>query len=150
MIGAAFLMLLATPAELPSPATKPAKTESKSCREMILSSSRLGVTKVCKTRAQWRRYDDCHKSVTRYCSPKKKLASVGRAKPGSAAMSPLEGLRIVCKSVTATGSRLATQQVCLPKREWARMAEEANDTATKEVMGFSKRPERGCTASGCW
>lgn len=93
---------------------KNAKKSTKSCREMLLSSSRLGAIKVCKTRAEWRRWDDCHRSVTRYCTPEKKNARL---------YSEWKHDRIVCKDIKETGSRLSTQRVCSTAREW-RLAEE--------------------------
>lgn len=152
MISAAFFLILATPTELPASAAKPVKAESKSCREMLLSSSRLGLVKVCKTRAGWRRFDDCHRSVTRYCSPrKKKESAVTLASANKDGVTrPHEGLRIVCKSVTGTGSRLSTQQVCMPKREWERMSTDANESLNQRIRTFSTQPNRGCQArSGC-
>ena len=91
-----------------------AKKSTKSCREMLISSSRLGAIKVCKTRAEWRRWDDCHRSVTRYCTPEKKAARL---------YSEWKHDRIVCKDIKETGSRLSTQRVCSTAREW-RLAEE--------------------------
>ena len=105
-----------------SPAVAPAakmKTHSKSCREMLLSSSRLGTIKVCKTRAEWRRWETCHGSVTRYCTPKKKEAAF---------VSAWKSERIVCKDIRETGSRLSVQRVCSSAREWRLAEEEAQKT----------------------
>ena len=96
-----------------------AKKSTKSCREMLLSSSRLGAIKVCKTRAEWRRWDDCHRSVTRYCTPEKKNARL---------YSEWKHDRIVCKDIKETGSRLSTQRVCSTAREWRLAEEEAQKT----------------------
>lgn len=154
MIATAFLLMLAAPAEMPA-AAAPSKAESKSCRDMILSSSRLGVTRICKTRAGWRRYDSCHSSVTRYCSPKKRAAVSASLKAdsrvlASAATHP-DSLKVVCKNIKQTGTRVGyDHRVCMPKLEWDRMSDEANGTANKEVGSFSKQPNRGCTASGCF
>lgn len=152
MIGLAVALLLAAPAQSPSAAPR---AESKSCRDMILSSSRLGVTKVCKTRAGWRRYDACHSSVTRYCSPKKRAAESAALKADSRALASVArhpaSLKVVCKTVRQTGTRVGyDHRVCMPKVEWDRMSEDANGTANKEVGSFSKQPNRGCAASGCW
>lgn len=137
MFSAALLMILTTPSEMPAQAVaKPAKTASKSCREMLLSSSRLGAVKICKTRAGWRRWEACHGSVTRYCTPKKKEDQL---------LSQWRGDRIICKDIKETGSRLSVQRVCSSAREW-RLAEEeaqrganARNMATK-LFGGSEDP----------
>lgn len=125
MIGTALLLMLSSPTEI---ATKvqPAKTASKSCREMLMSSSRLGLIKVCKTRAEWRRWEACHGSVTRYCTPKKKE---------DALLSQWRSDRIVCKDIKETGSRIRVQRVCSTAREW-RLAEEE---AQKVLMDRQSR-----------
>lgn len=154
MIDVALLMMLAAPAESAAAAAPP-KSESKSCRDMILSSSRLGITKVCKTRAGWRRFDACHSSVTRYCSPKKRAATYASLKAdprnlASAAKHPAS-LKVVCKNVKQTGTRVGyDHRVCMPQREWDRMSNDANGTANKEVATFSKQPNRSCTLAGCF
>lgn len=127
MFGTALLMLLAVPATEPVAAiAQTEKKNSKSCREMLLSSSRLGTIKVCKTRAEWRRWQDCHGSVTRYCTPKKKEAAL---------VSSWKSDRIVCKDIKETGSRLSVQRVCSSAREW-RLAEEE---AQKVLMDRQSR-----------
>ncbi|HET9354614.1 MAG TPA: hypothetical protein VFO42_00465 [Sphingomicrobium sp.] len=130
MIHAAMLMFLAVPAEMPaSTAVMPSKTASKSCREMLLSSSRLGMIKICKTRAEWRRWESCHGSVTRYCTPKKKEAAL---------LSSWKSDRIVCKDIKETGSRLSVQRVCSSAREWRLAEEEAQkvlmDRQTRSML----------------
>ena len=132
MIGATLLLLVATPADVPAASiaqsaaptpvatdAKPAKNTTKSCREMLMSSSRLGAIKVCKTRAEWRRWDDCHRSVTRYCTPEKKTERL---------VSEWKSDRMVCKDIKVTGSRLSTQRVCSTAREWRLAEEEAQKT----------------------
>lgn len=125
MIGTALLLMLSSPTEM---ATKvqPAKNSAKSCREMLMSSSRLGMIKVCKTRAEWRRWEACHGSVTRYCTPKKKQ---------DALLSQWKSDRIVCKDLKETGSRIRVQRVCSTAREW-RLAEEE---AQKVLMDRQSR-----------
>lgn len=131
MFGTALLMMLSVPAEAQSiPLAKPAKIESKSCREMLMSSSRLGLIKVCKTRAQWRRWEACHGSVTRYCTPKKKEAAL---------LSEWKSNRIVCKDIKETGSRLSVQRVCASAREW-RLAEEESQKALFDRQAQNKYP----------
>ena len=111
-----------------SPVPKGAKASSKSCRELLMSSSRLGAIKVCKTRAEWRRWDDCHRSVTRYCAPEKKAERL---------YSEWKHDRIVCKDIKETGSRLSVQRVCSTAREW-RLAEEEAQKALKDRQSMSK------------
>ena len=110
------------------PVPEGAKKSTKSCREMLLSSSRLGAVKVCKTRAEWRRWDDCHRSVTRYCTPEKKNARL---------YSEWKHDRIVCKDIKETGSRLGQQRVCSTAREW-RLAEEEAQKAIRDRQSMSK------------
>lgn len=121
-----------TQAEAPAAVKAAAKAESKSCREMILSSSRLGMVKVCKTRAGWRRFEACHASVTRYCTPKRIRAKLERT-----AFQNLDDARIICRDTVATGSRLAKQRICLPKREWDRQFQEANDSVNGRIRAHS-------------
>lgn len=136
----AALLIQAAPSAAASPAvaivpavapvaSKP-KTASKSCREMLLSSSRLGTIKICKTRAEWRRWQDCHGSVTRYCTPKKKEAAL---------LSEWKSNRIVCKDIKQTGSRLRVERVCASAREW-RLAEEESQKALSDRQAQSKYP----------
>lgn len=99
------LALLSTPAD----AARPSKMQTVSCREMLMSSSRLGKIKVCKTRAEWRRWESCHSSVTRYCNPKKKTVQVTGLDPSE---------KLVCKYIKETGSRVGQQRMCATKREW--------------------------------
>ena len=80
----------------------------KVCREMLMSSSRLGVMKVCKTRAQWARWERCH-SATRYCAPPRQQTVTVAALPGG---------KLVCKYLKTTGSRIEQQKVCATERQW--------------------------------
>ena len=65
------------------------------------------------------------------------------------ASDPIKGAKLICREIKMTGSRLRNKRACLTKREWDRMSDDANGTATKEWSTFSKKPERGCTLSGC-
>lgn len=115
------------------PVPKNAKKSTKSCREMLMSSSRLGTIKVCKTRAEWRRWDDCHRSVTRYCTPEKKAQRL---------YSEWKHDRQVCKDIKETGSRLSTQRVCSTAREW-RLAEEEAQKALRDRQNMSTLTNEG-------
>jgi hypothetical protein len=39
-----------------------------------------------------------------------------------------EDSKIICKTVLGTGSRLDTQRLCMPKREWQRMWDNSKET----------------------
>jgi hypothetical protein len=64
------------------------------------------------------------------------------ATPPAAAQpaTPPEDAKVVCKTVTITGSRLGGKRVSMPKREWGRMNEQ-NEQAAREVQdNYSKAP----------
>ena len=119
----ALLLQTAAPAESwKPPATMPAGTstvevpavkQTRFCRDMMNSSSRLGAFKVCKTRAEWARWDKCH-SATRYCAPVK-----------TAALPDNEDL--VCKYFKVTGSRIAQEKYCASRRQWDVMEQEMQE-----------------------
>jgi hypothetical protein len=92
----------------------PAVKQTRYCRDMFNSSSRLGSFKVCKTRAEWQRWDRCH-SATRYCAPVR-----------TAVLKDNEDL--VCKYLKVTGSRIAQEKVCATRLQWQRMEQETQDT----------------------
>ena len=46
--------------------------------------------------------------------------------------------RIVCRVLVGTGSRLNSQRICLPKKEWRRLAEEGEEV-TREMQDKSSR-----------
>lgn len=126
----AATLLALSPAATPAAAAVTPKSETRFCREMFKSSSRVHSVKVCKTRLEWRRWEACHASVTRYCTPRnKRLAAsqVGRETPF-----PLnDDSRIICRLVKETGTRIVTQELCLPKREWDRMWVETSEGLRK-------------------
>lgn len=99
------------------PAAAPAK-ESKICRDMLTSSSRVRPVKVCKTRAQWQRWQRCH-SATRYCAPPRQATVTVASLPGD---------KLICKYVKETGSRLMQQKVCATKRQWELTELETQET----------------------
>jgi hypothetical protein len=122
------------------PATPTLKGEpTRICREMNNASSRLYATKVCRTRAEWRRWEACHGSVTRYCTPKKKT-SVEVASLGRETAFPLnEDSRIICRPLKETGTRIVVHETCLPKREWDRMWTDTSEAVRKLQGDFSTR-----------
>ena len=75
---------------------------------MVMSSSRLGAIKVCKTRAQWQRWERCH-SATRYCPPPRQQTVTVASLPGD---------KLICKYMRTTGSRIDQQKVCGTKSQW--------------------------------
>ena len=92
--------------------------ESRTCREMLVSSSRLGAVKVCKTRAQWQRWERCH-SATRYCPPPRQQTVTVASLPGD---------KLICKYLKTTGSRLEQEKICATKRQWELTELEAQET----------------------
>jgi hypothetical protein len=111
------------------------------CREMNNASSRLYAMKVCRTRAEWRRWEACHGSVTRYCAPKK--AVVETASLGRETAFPLnDDSRILCRDLKETGTRIIVHQICLPKREWDRMWTDTSEAVRKLQGDFSTRAPR--------
>ena len=56
-------------------------------------------------------------------------AAATQATGASAAIDPnLEDKRIVCRTLIGTGSRLNSERVCLPKKEWRRMHDQGRET----------------------
>jgi hypothetical protein len=53
---------------------------------------------------------------------------------------PSDDAKIVCKTVTPTGSRLGGQRICLPKREWRRLHETGQEATRDMQDAFSKQP----------
>ena len=88
--------------------------QTRYCRDMMNSSTRLGAFKVCKTRSEWARWDKCH-SATRYCAPVK-----------TAFLKDNEDL--VCKYLKVTGSRIAQEKICASRRQWDVMEQETQET----------------------
>lgn len=122
MMMASMMVAASDPA--PQEAASLEGAPTKYCREMGSAASRNQAIKVCRTRAQWIRMKACNDSTT-YCAPKK-LAS---ATLGRETAFPLnEDSRIICRRVSATGTRLTSQRTCLPQREWQRMWDESRGT----------------------
>jgi hypothetical protein len=104
----------------------PAIKQSRTCREMMNSSSRVGAPfRVCKTRAEWRRWDRCH-SATRYCAPVK------------TAFLP-DQQDLICKYLKVTGSRIAQEKVCATRRHWELSELETQETI-RNRQNQSKQP----------
>lgn len=115
------LATLVSESTAPVPATAMSQLEGEAmlCRDMAMSSSRLDRVKVCKSRAEWRRWDLCHTSVPRDCSPKKKTVGV-------AGLSPSD--KLICKTFRETASRIGQRRFCATKREWELVELDLQDT----------------------
>lgn len=103
----------------------PAIKQSRTCREMFNSSSRLGAMRVCKTRAEWQRWEKCH-SATRYCAPIK------------TAFLP-DNQDLICKYLKVTGSRIAQEKICATRRQWD-LAEQETQETIRNRQNQSKQP----------
>ena len=117
LLSALLLQTAATtPTEVPVIQAPPA--EHKTCRDMLVSSSRLGAIKVCKTRAQWARWERCH-GATRYCAPPVRQ---------TVAVPSLPDDKLVCKYLKVTGSHIEQQKICATKRQWELTELESQET----------------------
>ena len=127
----AFLVHAAasTPPETAQPAAAPA-TPHRICRDMMVSSSRLGTVRVCKSKTAWERWQRCH-SATRYCDPPRKSTVTVVSLPGD---------KLVCKFLKTTGSRIEQQKVCATKRQW--------DVAEQEVQETIRDRQNRSTLTG--
>jgi hypothetical protein len=56
------------------------------------------------------------------------------------AATPADDAKIVCRTITPTGSRLGGKRICLSKKEWRRMHEAGQEAAGDIQDEFSKRP----------
>lgn len=132
---ASVMLSLAAAVSNPEPQVVLGKIEKPlQCRIMVSGASRSGDISICRTKAAWRELESC-RGATRYCSPEQKAALNAR----HTAFSLSEDSRIVCRLLSATGSRLRSQQTCLPRREWQRMWDE-NSTAVRKLQDQSIRP----------
>ena len=125
-VMASMMVVASDPAPQQAASLKGAPTRY--CRELGSAASRNQAIMICRTRAQWQRREACV-GATRYCAPVKKVAS---ATFGREAAFPLnEDSRIVCRRLRVTGTRLTSQQACLPQREWERMWKDSAEAALK-------------------
>jgi hypothetical protein len=65
------------------------------------------------------------------------------AQAATPAQRPPEDMRIVCRTLQGTGSRLNTERVCLPKREWQRMWDNGREEAGSLQDHASKQDPSG-------
>ena len=132
-------MMVAASDPLPTPAASLAGQPTRYCRELGTAASRSQAIMICRTRAQWQRRDSCQ-GATRYCTPRKRVASLSGLPPGLTPFPLNEDSRILCKVVKMTGSRLYSTNVCLPKREWDRMHDNSKEEVSDLQDNYSKRP----------
>ena len=106
------------------------------CRVMVAGVSRSADITICRTKAAWRELEAC-RGATRYCSPEQKAAINAK----HTAFSLSEDSRIICRLLSATGSRLRAQQTCMPRREWQRMWDDSS-SGVRELQDQSTRSGR--------
>lgn len=111
-------MLAAMSGDGPMAADASSDSATMSCRNMSMSNSRLDRVKVCKSTEEWRRWDLCHTSVPRECSPKKKTVRVAGLLPSE---------KLICKTFRETASRIGQRRFCATKREWELVELESQD-----------------------
>lgn len=134
----ASLVAAADPAP-PVEAASLKKAPTRYCREIGSAASYSEAIRVCRTRAQWLEREACQ-GATRYCPPKKKLAMAGVG--GRESAFPMnEDARVTCRIVKITGSRLRSQNLCLPQREWDRMYNDAREEVGELQDNYSKMPK---------
>jgi hypothetical protein len=146
LLSILLLQAGAAPGDSVQPASLPAATsgtEAKFCREMLMSSSRLGAVKVCKTSAGWQRWERCH-SATRYCAPPVQQTVTVASLPDD----PL-----VCKYLKTTGSRIAQEKICATRRQWELTELETQETIrnrqnTSTLTGGSEEMSRSPGGGG--
>lgn len=146
MLFAALLIQASTPPTSPNPVTveapvtaqvklgtapmpagtstivAPVMKQFRHCREMLMTSSRLGAIKMCKTWAEWRRWEKCH-GATRYCAPVKRAAEL------------YNNDDLICKYLKVTGSRIATEKICATRRQW-----DLTEQETQERVRNTQKP----------
>ena len=71
------------------------------------------------------------------------LQAASQPTTAAPAAEPAEDKKIVCKTITPTGSRLGGKRVCMSKKEWRRL-NEANEKETRDIQdSFSKQTPDG-------
>lgn len=72
------------------------------------------------------------------------LLQATSAEPPTAKPPPSDGAKIVCKTITPTGSRLGGTRKCAPQRDWDRLAAE-----TEEATRALTKSTRTCGGGPC-
>jgi len=67
------------------------------------------------------------------------LQATAAAPPAQVASTPPDDAKIVCKTITPTGSRLGGERICLPKREWRRLHESGQEATRDMQDNYSKQ-----------
>ena len=133
-----FMAFLLHAAGAATPDTGKIETPAKSdrvCRDMMVSSSRLGLRRVCKTRAAWQRWERC-RSATRYCPPPVQQTVTVVSLPGD---------KLVCKYLKTTGSRVGQQKNCATERQWDLAEQETQET----IRNRQNQSIRTCGGERC-
>ena len=68
------------------------------------------------------------------------LQAAAAADPAAIQVTPPDDAKIVCKTITPTGSRLGGKRVCLSKKEWRRMQKESEEATRESQDHQSKMP----------
>ena len=73
------------------------------------------------------------------------LLQAAAATPPAATVvnAPPEDAKIVCRTITATGSRLGGKRVCLSKKEWRRLDRESEEATRYHQDNQVSRPGPG-------
>jgi hypothetical protein len=133
---ASVLISLSAAINNPEPQTALRRIEKPlQCRILAAGVSRSGDVTICRTKAAWRELESC-RGATRYCTPEQKRALAAR----HTAFSLSEDSRIICRSLSGTGSRLRSQQTCMPRREWQRMWDDSS-AGVRKLQDQSTRPQ---------
>ncbi len=129
------ILMLSAALSGPTPQAIPAKIEKPFyCRMLVPGVSRSSDVTICRTKEAWREIDSC-RGATRYCSPQQKAEMLAK----HTAFSLSEDSRIICRILSATGSRLRAKQTCMPQREWLRLWNDAS-AETRDMQDKSTRP----------
>lgn len=140
MMIALLISMAAANDPLPPHAAVAAKEPTRYCRAAVSSKQRHGYL-ICRTRADWARWEECNRA-TRYCAPRSLPAGVTIGKSNTAF--PLnDSSKILCRPVRVTGTRLVTQEICLPKREWARLHTDTREGVLKLQEHSTRAPSEG-------
>lgn len=134
MLAILIASTLAAASDSPSVSEHARKMEPvRQCRIVAVGISRSSDITICRTKAQWRARDMCG-GPTRFCTPQQKAEMSGKR----TAFSMSEDSRVICRVLMGTGSRLSSQRVCLPQREWQRMWDDSS-AGTRKLQDQSTR-----------
>jgi hypothetical protein len=66
-------------------------------------------------------------------------ATAAAPAPTQVTSAPPDDAKIVCRTVTPTGSRLGGKRICLSKKEWRRMDRDSEDATRFHQDHYSKQ-----------